>query len=795
MLCALSGATCRSKKNRERESQLFSRKKLMSDREPELTKMIEWIYSPSWAETEPGPPAGYVRTRFDLARAVHSARLQITALGLYRAFINSLRVGDIELTPGWTDYRKRVYVQTFDVTDLLRVGRNALGVMLGEGWYCGRVAEEGHHLYGHRAQLLVQLDIQLQDGSCEQVVTGSEWKAATGPITANDLLMGESYDARLELGDWAGYDYEDTAWSLVELAPAPGIELQTSPGVPVRCQERLAASGIPTPSVLAPDVRLYDLGQNMVGRICLQVQAERGRELIIRHAEVLNPDGTLYTENLRNARATDRYICAGTTEEVWEPAFTFHGFRYVEISGLHATDTCRIEGVVLHSDMRGTGHFECSHPLINQLEHNILWGQKGNFLEVPTDCPQRDERLGWTGDAQVFIRTACFHMDVLDFFRKWLQDMRDAQHEDGGIPAVVPNLFSSSPGADGGPAWADAAFICPWTLYRCYGALDVLEDHYDCMVRYMAFLNRHRVLDHIRPHPDLNLWGGFGDWLALDGSGKVDGGTPKDLIGTAFYANNADIMTRTAALLGKTDDAARYHNLHESIVRAFRRRFVTPEGLVVGHTQTSYVLALHFGLLPESARAVAAAELVRNIRVNKMHLATGFVGTPYLLHVLEATGHLDVAYALLEQDSFPSWLFPVKNGATTIWEHWDGWTPEQGFKSPKMNSFNHYAYGAVGDWLVSTVAGLELHPEVPAYRHIVFKPRPGGNLTNASAQLETPQGLCAIRWERQDDQTLELNLVVPPGSQATLDLPSPWQAANRMLESGEHKIVATAKHD
>lgn len=531
----------------------------------------------------------------------------------------------------------------------------------------------------------------------------------------------------------------------------------------------------------------------MVGRIALRVRAGRGRDLVIRHGEVLNPDGTLYTENLRNALATDRYICRGDEEELWEPVFTFHGFRYVEICGLEAGDACGIEGVVLHSDMTRTGIFTCSHPLLNQLNRNIVWGQKGNFLEVPTDCPQRDERLGWTGDAQVFIRTACFHMDVLDFFRKWLQDMRDAQHEDGGIPAVVPNLFPSSPGADGGPAWADAAFICPWTLYECYGALDVLEDQYDCMTGYMAFLAEHRVIDHIRAHPDLNVWGGFGDWLALDGSGKVDGGTPKDLIGTAFYANNADLLARTAVLLGREADAVRYRTLHQDIVQAFRRRFVTPDGLLVAHTQTAYVLALHFKLLPASSRETAAAELVRNIRVNSMHLATGFVGTPYLLHVLEATGHLDVAYALLEQESFPSWLFPVRNGATTIWEHWDGWTPEQGFKSPKMNSFNHYAYGAVGDWLVSTVAGLAMAPGTAAYREIVFKPRPGGTLRHASCRLETPQGVCAIRWVLREDQSLELFLEVPPGSRAMLDLPFPWEGANGDRVEGKVQRILYSK--
>ncbi len=589
------------------------------------------------------------------------------------------------------------------------------------------------------------------------------------------------------MGAWSSPGFDDSAWQPVVLAPDPKIVIERSPGPPVRRHEILPGQLLEAST--RPTSRIFDFKQNFTGRVRLTVQGAAGTRLALRHAEILEGDA-LYTANLRGARATDFYTLKGGGVETWEPRFTFHGFRYAEISWGEAAAAPvieKIEGVVLHSDTPRTGTFRCSHELLNQLESNVIWGQKGNFLEVPTDCPQRDERLGWTGDAQVFVRTAAFHMDVRGFFHKWLRDMRDAQGADGAIPCIVPNTQSFGIPPDGGPAWADAAFICPWTIYRCYGDLEVLRDHYDCMVGYLDFLAANKVKNYIRAHPDVDAWGGFGDWLALDGSGRTEGGTAKDLIGTAHYANNADILARTAELLGKTKDALRYRDLHERIVKAFRNRYITPDGLIAGGTQTAYVLALHFGLVPEEARATTARELARSIERNGMHLATGFVGTPYLLHVLEAHGYLDIAYKLLEQETFPSWLFPVRNGATTIWERWDGWTPEKGFQDKGMNSFNHYAYGAVADWMVSTVAGLEIAD--PGYAKILFKPRPGGTLTWAEASLVTPLGETAVRWEL-NDSTLELQFTVPTGSEATLSLPKRWKGGETAYGPGLHRVVA-----
>ncbi len=712
---------------------------------------------------------------------VKSARLFATALGLYECEVNGQRVGDHVFAPGWTDYLKRVQYQEFDISGLLQPGGNAMGAILGDGWYCGRIAWCPRQSYGDRPQLLMRLEIAFEDGSSLEVVTDESWKTQTGPILANDLLDGEAYDARLELGGWSEPGYEDSAWSPSSIMPDPGIALDQSASPPVRRKEEIRPIG------KGHSENVFDLGQNFTGRVRIGVEAPAGTTLTIRYAEILKADKKPYYENLRSARATDYYTCKGGGLETWEPRFTFHGFRYVEVGGLPKGCKFEISGIVLHSDTPLTGHFACSNPLLNQLQHNILWGQKSNFLEVPTDCPQRDERLGWTGDAQVFIRTACFNMDVQGFFRKWMQDVRDSQWENGSVPSYVPQHEMTV--HDGGPAWSDATVICPWTIYLCYNDTAILETHYASLQRYIDYLvDSSREL--IRSHPDLDTWKGYGDWLALDGSTSPMGFTPKDLIGTAFLAHDASLMSRIARVLGKPADEARYEELRGRVVEAFQRRFVTPEGLLAAATQTAYVLALHFDLLTPENRFTATKELVRAIEENGCHIATGFVGTPYICQVLEDNGHLDLAYKLLEQETFPSWLFPVKNGATTIWERWDGWTPEKGFQDVGMNSFNHYAYGAIGAWMYGTVAGLELDPSEPGYRHIFFRPRPGGSITWAEARLKTAQGEAGIRWDLKD-ASLELKLQVPANARATL-LPPPGFAAPAIeFGSGTHEIVVT----
>ena len=749
-----------------------------------------WIFSSVTGSPRSSAPCPFLRKSFHLGQPAKAARLTVTALGLYECEINGRRVGDQVFAPGWTDYGKRVMCQSYDVTSLLRQGENAIGAILGDGWYCGFVGWGNRQVYGDRPRFLAQMDVSLADETVFSLVTDGTWTTTTGPIRESDLLMGEIYDARLDLGGWSQPGYAGRGWQpVLEAEPDGAVSIEERLGPPVRRIEQI------TPRLISanPSRLIYDCGQNFAGRARISLRAPRDTIVRLRFAEILQPDGELYTENLRAARATDYYICRGAGVEDWEPRFTFHGFRYIEVSGVKdETGIVELAGVVLHSDMKVTGAFRCSNELLNQLQHNILWGQKSNFLEVPTDCPQRDERLGWTGDAQVFVRTAAFNMDVREFFHKWMRDVRDAQGETGGVPPVVPcRKLISIP--DGGPAWADATIICPWTIYLCYGDRKILEDHYQSMERFMEFLERDRCSGRIRGHWSTVEWGGFGDWLALDGSGVSEGATPKDLIGTAFYAYDAAIMADVAALLGCAEDAAKYRQLHTEIAEAFRNRYITPDGLTASGTQTSQVLALHFGLVDGEAKELLARELAHDVETRGFHLATGFVGTPYLLQVLEENGYLDVAYKLLEQETFPSWLYPVKNGATTIWERWDGWTAEKGPQSKGMNSYNHYAYGAVGAWMYRTVAGLELDPAQPGYRHIIFRPRPGGSLTWAEASLDTPHGPAGIRWEREG-AALHLDLTVPEGAQATLQPPAGYggyggYGENRPLKPGRHVII------
>lgn len=756
---------------------------------PEFSQ-AEWIASQTTGGPRTSPPAPYLRRSFHLDREVKSARLAITALGLYDGLINGQKISEDVLAPGWTDYSKRVLFQIYEVTHLLAFGENVLGVVLGDGWYCGNVAWGGRQIYGDRPRLIAQLEIEFSDGTRTTIVTDAHWRTTSGPILENDLVAGESFDARLELQAWSEPGYDDEGWQKVQVVEAPEIALTVSHGPPVRRIQELSPISVQKmPHIWPESGVLFDFGQNFIGRLRLEVKADRGTTLTIRHAEMLDSDGALYTDNLRTARATDFYTCKGGGVETWEPQFTFHGFRYALITGLKPNHALDVRGIVLHSDMSRTGSFACSHALLTQLQSNIVWGQKSNFLDIPTDCPQRDERMGWTGDAQVFIRTACFNMNVQGFFRKWMQDVRDAQRENGGIPPVVPKTdFLPHPDADGGPAWADATVICPWTIYLCYDYREILDEHYDSMRRYMDFLFAYRCKDFIRSHPDVDPWGGFGDWLALDGSGKNEGGTPRDLIGTAFYAYDAEIMAQVASVLGRDDDAKHFRKLREKIISAFRNRFVTPEGLLASGTQTAYVLALHFDLLPEHVRKIATGELVRDIKQRDFHLTTGFVGTPYLLDVLESNGYLDVAYRLLEQDTFPSWLFPVKNGATTIWERWDGWTPSKGFQDKGMNSFNHYAYGAVGAWIYRSVAGLELDPKEPGYRHIIFRPRPGGSLTWAKATLQTTFGETGIYW-KLDQGKLHIELTIPTNAHATFHPPAGYDGDCQHFNAGLHAIT------
>ena len=520
-----------------------------------------------------------------------------------------------------------------------------------------------------------------------------------------------------------------------------------------------------------PGEFVFDLGQNMVGWVRLSVNGPAGTTVTMRFAEILNPDGTVYTTNLRSAKCTDQYTLKGEGTETWEPRFTFHGFRYVEMSGFPGTPSIdAITGVVINSDIQQTGSFACSNPMLNQLQHNIWWGQRGNFLEVPTDCPQRDERLGWTGDAQVFCRTACFNADVAGFFTKWLLDLRDAQAASGAFPATAPDLWKEIPGGDGGPAWADAAVICPWTIYLVYGDRRILETNYDAMHRYLDYLER---TDYKTRHC-------FGDWL------NHNDPTPKDLIAMAFHIYDTQLMAKIAAVLGHDRDVGKFCGVVERLTAAFNEEFVTPAVRLAGDSQTAYVLALHFDLLPVEKRARATEHLVRRIHDCTDHLSTGFVGTPYLLDVLTRNGQLELAYKLLLNEDFPSWGYPIKHGATTMWERWDGWRHDKGFQDPSMNSFNHYAYGAVGDWMYRHILGIDPVEAHPGYQHIKVHPQPGGGLTWARGEYKSIHGTIGSAWEIKGGQ-FKLQVTIPGNTRATVTLPG--EEKPQLVGPGIHQFT------
>jgi alpha-L-rhamnosidase len=740
----------------------------------------QWLGAPFWGGPRTSSPAPYLRKEFTLRKQFLTARLYATAIGLYECHLNGALVGDALFTPGWTDYFRRVQYQVYDVTELLRSGANAFGAILGDGWGVGHIAWLGRQHYADRPQFLAQIVLTYSDGNKDIIATDMSWKVTQGPILESDMLMGEGYDARRELAGWSNPGYNDMSWWPVEVLADHGAALVATNGPAVKRQETLRPVDVHRVPNLARPRWIFDMGQNMVGWVRLRVRDEKGTTITLRYAEALNPDGTLYTTNLRTARSIDYYTLKGGEEEVWEPLFTFHGFRYVELSGFSGIPTEEmLTGIVVHSEMPSIATFECSDPLINQLQHNIVWGQKGNFVDVPTDCPQRDERLGWTGDAQVFVRTAAFNRNVAGFFTKWTRDLEEAQSPEGAYPHVAPNL--SPIGDDGGPAWADAGVICPWAIYQSYGDIRLLEERYASMQRFIEFLSQ-TSQNGIRCYAGYSGQHGHGDWLALDGSDGREGGTSKELIGTAFYAYSAGLLAKIAHILDKAEDAHRYETFSKEARQAFVKRFVHENGTIEGGTQTSYVLALEFGLLPQELRPLAAAELVRSIRERDNHLSTGFVGTPYINWVLSETGHPDVAYALLKQTTWPSWLYSVTQGATTIWERWDGWTHDKGFQDPKMNSFNHYAYGAVGAWMYAVIGGIDLDPDQPGYKHIVMHPQPGGGLTYATVQLQSMYGTIRSAWTQENDH-FDWKVAVPVNTAATIYVPA--KDMSHVMESGQ----------
>jgi alpha-L-rhamnosidase len=696
----------------------------------------------------------WLRKSFDLAHPVQRAVLYATALGLYQIDINGHRVGDHIFAPDWTDYRKHVRYQVYDVTKLVQQGSNAVAALLANGWYSGRIGNGGYQLFGKVPALLAQLEVTYADGSTEVITTDESWKSYPSPLLASDIMLGETYDARKEIEGWDEPGLDESQWTTVEVRHEPSISLGAQIMQPVRELRELKSKKETEPK---PGWWTYDLGQNMVGVVRLKISAPAGTEVMLRHAEMLKEDGTVYTNNLRGAPSVDRYICKGTGMEIWQPRFTFHGFRYVEVSGL-PTDpgTNSVTGIVIGTATPQTGQFVCSDPRVSQLESNIQWGQRGNYLSVPTDCPQRDERMGWMGDAEVFVGTATYNADVAAFFSKWLVDVDDGQATNGAFSDVSPN---DSLGHTGAPGWGDAGVICPWSIYQAYGDKRILEEHLPAMIQWVEFMRRNSdglIRDGDRGND-------YGDWLSINAD------TPKELIGTAYFAYSTHLVAESCAAVGRANDAARYNQLFQDIKAAFDKKYVTTDGHVQGNTQTAYALALKFDLLPDNLRTNAAEYLADDVKQKGWHLSTGFLGVGKLLPMLAKNGQSDTAYRVLLQDTYPSWLFPVEHGATTIWERWNGWTPDKGFEDPEMNSFNHYSLGSCGEFLMGYIGGIR--PASPGYKTILIDPVIGNGLTWAKTSYYSIHGLIATYWKIEGQRFL-LDVTVPANTQAKVGIPA-----------------------
>ncbi|MDQ0893744.1 family 78 glycoside hydrolase catalytic domain [Agromyces ramosus] len=704
-----------------------------------------------------GSAVPVLRTEFEVDREVESARIYAAARGLYELQLNGEPVGDQQLAPGWTDYRTRILYQTYDVTGQVADGENALGAEIADGWYAGRVAMFGDSIYGSDTSLIAQLRIRYTDGTEQVVATDDGWRTTNGPTTSADLLDGEAYDARRAdaLGAWSEPGYDDGEWADVVERPTATAKLQPQIDPPVRVTEELDATVLPSP---AAGVHVYDLGQNMVGHARVTLTGETGDTVRIRVAEVLNPDGTLYTANFRSAKATDYYTFGADGTATWEPKFTFHGFRYVEITGVdEAPPAEAITGVVVGTDNTPTASLETSSALVNQLQSNIVWGQRGNFLSIPTDTPARDERMGWTGDINVFSNTANVNMDSQLFLTKWLQDLRDTQGADGSFPGVAPIIPGRFDGGYGRAGWADAGVHVPYSIWQAYGDTQVLLDSYDSMKRYVDYLDA-TAPGHIR-----NV-GGYNDWLNLDDD------TPATVIDTAFLAKGTREFAEMAQALGRDDDAQVYFERYEAIKAAFGAAFVGADGTVRGDSQTAYILTIMNDLIPAGLEDQVAAQFVETLERRGNHLSTGFLGVDGLLPALTAIGRTDIAYILLQNTDYPSWGYEIGKGATTIWERWNSIMPDGTFGPVEMNSFNHYAYGAVGEWMYRTMAGVSALE--PGYRKALIAPQAGAGIDWVDFSLDTPYGTVASSWRADASGAMRLDVTVPPNTTAEVRIPT-----------------------
>ena len=710
------------------------------------------------------PPARYLRKSFSLTKPVKSARIYASAAGLYALHINGKRVGESYFTPGWTDYNKRIYYNTYDVTDLLNNGENAVGATIADGWYAGYIGyallnrkDRVRGFYGENPAFLGQLEVEYEDGSREIIASDQSWKASEGPIREADILMGERYDATKELTGWDQPGYDAGQWKDPKGVNWPEGQLQAYPGVTVQIEEEIEPKEITNPE---EGVYLFNLGKNFAGKARLKVKGPKGTKITLRYGEMLYGDGRLMTENLRRARATDTYILKGEGDEVWEPEFTYHGFQYLEVTGYPGKPTeDAITGLRMNSATPPSSTFSCSNPMDNQLYQNILTTQAANFFDIPTDCPQRDERLGWAGDAQIYARSASYNADVAAFFNKWLVDLDDAQRWYGAYPDFAPFPFAND--YQYAPAWMDVGIIVPYNIYKVYGDTRIIDRVYPGMQKFMQF-QLDASTDYLRPGAGNN----YGDWLALGTK------TSNDFVASAYFGYDASLMAEMAKALGKKEDAERYQQLFDTIKKAFNKKYLKEDGTLTEDTQTAYALALYFGLYPEEQAQQGADRLAALIRENDNRFSTGFLGTKHVMLVLPKYGHTELAYTLFQQTAYPSWGYSVVNGSTSIWERWNSYTKENGFggeQNASMNSFSHYSYGSVAEWMFSQAAGIDT--DGAGYRKLLIQPEVDPSMDFLEGSYNSINGEIATRWERKK-KNLTLEVTIPANTSAKVYVPA-----------------------
>ncbi|MBS9461867.1 family 78 glycoside hydrolase catalytic domain [Flagellimonas sp. 389] len=719
----------------------------------------------------------HLRKSFEIPSDVVSARLYVTAKGVFSGQINGKKISDAVMSPGWTPYDKRIEALTYDVTDLVDAGENTIGFQVASGWHFGRMLWN-KLIWGQSGspKVLCQLEITFQDGSKKIIVSDDSWVGTTnGPIRFAEIYDGEIYDANFEMPNWSSNTFDATKWKTVEVANIEdSIKIQPKRHHSVKEKVALSAKKIIKP---IDGSIIFDLKQNMVGVPKVKVPMKKGDTLKIRFSEMLAPDGSFYTDNYRSARSTDYYISATDGTITWTPKFTFHGFRYVELSGFDKSQEPKkdwVTGIVQYSDFESNGTFASSHEKLDQLQNNIVWGLRGNFFDIPTDCPQRDERLGWTGDAQVFASTSIFNADVHSFWKSWLQTLQESQFENGGIPFVAPDVLKDNRVSSG---WGDAAVIIPWDIYYRTGDIEVLRKNYDMMKKWLAH-HQNEAEDYI------SGMNSFGDWLQpyQAKESRKRGDTSKSLIGTAFFAHAAHLTSKAADVLNQAEDKEKYQNLYETVANAFENEFFDENGSVKNDhgTQTAYLLALNFELLSNKKEQKAKEHLIDKIKEADNHLRTGFLGTPLLPKVLDEMGEIDLMYEILFKETYPSWFYSINQGATTMWERWNSYSKDEGYNAESMNSLNHYAYGAVGEWMYERIAGIK--PLQPGYKEIRIAPIPGGGLNSAEASYESPYGKIESSW-KIDGGNFELKATVPPNTTAKIHIPI--QNPKEMLVDGK----------